>query len=425
MTLEKTGCTPRQAGVLNSQGTVAERDAYLDGTHSASRPSVASCRGRARARRRWAINGDFLLLRPTGVARYAREVTKALDALHAEGHPLVDDLDLQLIAPRAGGIVLDAIEMIVLPEFRHPRVPQLWVQAQLPRHVRGGLVSFCNLAPLALRKQIACIHDLQTRTAPESYGRLFRLMHHVMLPLLCRRAARITTVSEFSKGQLIQFGVAPAGTVRIACNGSDHVNGWNAARSTLSDVGRPFALCLGRNQPHKNVGLMVRLAPLLDSFGLDLWIAGAVDREVLERDGQILGPNVRLLGRISDDDFKKALSEAVCFLFPSRSEGFGLPAVEAMAAGCPVVSSTAACLREVCGNAALYGDPDDVEGWASEVLRLKTTPSLRDSLVSAGREQAARFTWRQTAMRYLELMREVDDEEAGHGVRGRAARFRA
>ena len=180
-----------------------------------------------------------------------------------------------------------------------------------------------------------------------------------------------------------------------------------------------YVLCLGRNEAHKNIGLMVRLAPLLDDLGLDLWIAGTVDRDVLLRDGD-LAPNVRLLGRIGDDALGRALSGALCFLFPSRTEGFGLPMVEAMTRGCPVVASTASCLREVGADAALYGDPDDPAAWCAEVRRLASSPAFRAERVAAGYERAADFTWRRTAIGYLELMREIDDEADRSGARGRS-----
>ena len=408
--------TARAASRIALQGrTVASA-----GARPAKRPAaVAGTAGRPA--RRWTVNGDFLTLQPNGVARYAREVTLALDRLCAEGHPLAADLDLRLVAPRPGGIALDAIPMEVVPEFRRPRLPQFWVQAQLPRHVAGGLLSLCNLAPLAVRRQIVCIHDLQTRTAPESYGRLFRLLHDFMLPRLGRRAARITTVSGFSRDQIVRFGVAPAEKVRVAYNGSDHAARWNAAAAVLPEPRRPYVLCLGRNEAHKNIGLMVRLAPLLDGLGLDLWIAGAVDREILLPDGGELGPNVRLLGRIGDDELGQALSGALCFLFPSRTEGFGLPMVEAMTRGCPVVASTASCLREVGGDAALYGDPDDPAAWCAEVKKLASSPAFRAERVAAGYKRAADFTWRRTAIGYLELMREIDDEADRGGARGRSA----
>lgn len=356
------------------------------------------------ARRRWAINGDFLTLRRNGVARYAREVTLQLDALVGEGHPLTRGLDLELIAPRPPDEGLQNIPVRLVPEFRYPRLPQVWAQLQLPFHVQGGLLSFCNLAPVVVSRHIACIHDLHTMHMPESYGRLFRLAHRVILPLLGRRAERITTVSELSKEHLAAFGVAPAHKIVVTYNGSDHAARWDARRSQLQPPARPYALCFGRPERYKNTGLLARLAPLLDAAGLDLWVAGDVDPGAFPQTAE----SIRKLGRISDDDLARALSGATCFLFPSRIEGFGLPAVEAMMHGCPVVASTAPCLPEICGDAALYADPDDVGAWAAAVARLRTDSTLRSRLIERGRQRAPRFSWRAIAERYLALMAEVD-----------------
>jgi glycosyltransferase involved in cell wall biosynthesis len=362
--------------------------------------------------RRWTVNGDFVALQPTGVPRYAREVTLALDALVAEGHPLTRNLDIDLVAPRqpVESLPLGAIRVRVVPEFNKPRLPQFWVQAQLPRHVPGGLLSFCNLAPVAVKRQIACIHDMHTRLMPESYGRGFRWAHRVVLPLLGRRAACITTVSQLSRSHLVQFGIAPAERITVTYNGSDHAERWDAARSTLTvNTRRPYVLSLGRrNQKYKNVELMVRLAPLLDTMGLDLWMPGDVDEAFIAALVSPRPSNLKLLGRIGDDDLKKALSGALCYLFPSRIEGFGLPAVEAMASGCPVIASTSPCLPEVCGEAALYAGPDDLEGWADAIRRVRDDAALRDSLVEAGHARAKGYSWRKIAETYLELMMQVD-----------------
>ena len=136
-------------------------------------PPIAALRRNALPRegkRRWTINGDFVALAPTGVARYATEVTAALDRLVEEGHPLTRGLHLDVVAPRpwTGSGAPKALAVRVVPEFARPRLPQFWVQAQLPRHVPGGLVSFCNLAPVMPRRHIVCIHDLHTRLSPRS-----------------------------------------------------------------------------------------------------------------------------------------------------------------------------------------------------------------------------------------------------------------
>jgi glycosyltransferase involved in cell wall biosynthesis len=363
------------------------------------------------SQRRWSINGDFTTLRPTGVARYARETTLALDALVAERHPLTEGLVLDLLVPRPiqDPLPLKALSVRLVPEYRRPRLPQLWVQAQLPRQVEGGLLSFCNLAPVVLKRQIVCIHDLHTMMVPESYGRLFRWVHRLVLPVVGRRAGRIATVSEFSRSRIAAYGVAPSGKVAVTYNGSDHVERWDESRSGL---GRrpdwPYVFCLAQRQPYKNMDLIVRLASVLERMGLDLWIAGDVDPARLFAGRTGRPENVRLLGRIGDDDLKAALAGALCFLFPSRIEGFGLPAIEAMAAGCPVVASTSPCLPEICGEAALYADPDDAGAWIERVRLLQEGKALRRRLVAAGRERASAYSWRRVAETYLELMASID-----------------
>jgi glycosyltransferase involved in cell wall biosynthesis len=369
-------------------------------THGATKPRV------------WAINGDFLALRPTGVARYAWEVTLALDALVAAHHPLTRDLELSILAPRppAEPLSLQAISLRIVPEFNRPRLPQFWVQAQLPWHVKGGLLSFCNLAPIAVRRHIVCIHDLHTWLMPQSYGRLFRWTHRVVLPILGRRARRVATVSTLSRDYLIRFGVVPAEKIVVTYNGSDHIARWRPDLSKLDLAGdRPFVLCLGRCQRYKNVELMLKMAPSLDTLGLNVCMAGDVDAGTLRRYYADMPANVRLLGRISDDDFARLLSLALCFIFPSRIEGFGLPAVEAMALGCPVIASSAPCLPEVCGAAALYAAPDDIAAWVDAIRGVKNDAHLRRRMIDEGYARSHTFSWRRIAETYLRLMAEVDN----------------
>ena len=358
----------------------------------------------------WTLNGDFVGLKPTGVPRYAREVSLALDALIGENHPLTEGLSIDLVAPRApDDLPLRHIPIRVVPEYSKPRLPQLWVQLQLPRHAKGGLVSFCNLAPVGRRRHIVCIHDLHTWIRPESYGRGFRLAHRLILPLLGRRAHSITTVSSLSRDHLIEYGVAPAEKITVTYNGSDHAARWDADASRLEIGHRPFVFCLGQNQPYKNMELVWRIAPALDALGLDVYMAGTISQDVLRSYGGEQPANLRLLGRIGDNDLAKAFRSALCFLFPSRIEGFGLPAIEAMSWGCPVIAANAPCLPEVLGEAALYAGPDDAGGWVKTIDRLRGDPALQREMSVRGRMRAARFTWRGIAECYLRLMADIDE----------------
>lgn len=371
---------------------------------------------RTSARRVWTVNGDFVTLKPTGVARYAREVTSALDDLVAEGHPLAHGIELNLVAPREPmDLPLRRIGVTVVPEFRTPRLPQVWAQLQLPRHVEGGLLSFCNLAPIAIRRHVVCIHDAHTFIMPESYGLLFRLAHRLILPALGRRAQLVTTVSGLSRDHLDELGIAPRSKIVVAYNGSDHADRWRPARSARSYIERkPFVLCIGRDQPYKNMSLIWRIAPALKQLGLDVLVAGDVGAtEVPET-----SDNVHLIGRVDDDELAAAMSNAVCFLFPSRIEGFGLPAAEAMARGCAVVASTAPAIPEVCGDAALYAGPDDVQGWVRAIASLYQDPALRAAMRRAGYQRSRRFTWRRVAETYLELMARIDGRSDLVGAAG-------
>ncbi len=364
------------------------------------------------AQRLWTINGDFAGLQPTGVARYAKEVTLALDALVGERHPLTSRLQLDLIVPKQpGDLELRHIPVRVLPEFNRPRLPQFWVQMQLPRHVRGGLVSLCNLAPVVKRRHIVCIHDLHTFIMPGSYGRGFVLAHRLILPLLGRYAQAITTVSSLSRDHLVQYGIAPAEKITVTYNGADHASHWNAARSQLVLGERPYAFFLGRNQKYKNGELIWQIAPGLDALGVDIYLAGDITGDTLRSFGPGVPSNVRLLGRISDDDLAKVLSSSLCLLFPSRIEGFGIPAIEAMQHGCPVIASTSPCLPEVCGEAALYAGPDDIRAWIDAVAQLKANPALRQEMTEKGRARARLYSWRTIAEIYLKLMARLDGEE--------------
>jgi glycosyltransferase involved in cell wall biosynthesis len=141
---------------------------------------------------------------------------------------------------------------------------------------------------------------------------------------------------------------------------------------------------------------------------LDICMAGDVDAGTLRQYSTDMAANVRLIGRISDHEFAKLLEQALCFIFPSRIEGFGLPAVEAMALGCPVIASSAPCLPEVCGKAALYAHPDDSAAWVDAIRRVKADGDLRQRMIDDGYARARSFSWRRIAETYLRAMMRVD-----------------
>lgn len=359
------------------------------------------------ADRVWSINGDFTIYSKDGVQRYSTEVTRALDGLIKDKHPLTERLILNLIVPEPHDrLRLERIAVTVVPEFRSPRLPQVWCQFQLPGHVRGGLISFCNLAPVSIKKQIVCIHDLQTRLQPDSYSRGFRWAHRVILPIVGRRCFAVTTVSDQSAQDLRRFGIAGDGKVSVTWNGADHARRWRPEKAKLGYF-RPYVFGYVRPQAHKNAELFWKIAPALDALGVEIVLSG----KMTDEDLRVFGPvpsNVRLAGRLDDDSVAAALKSAVAFLLPSRAEGFGLPMVEAMIWSCPVVASDIATLRSVGGDAARYANPDVPEDWIGAVRELMDHRDLAESLRTRGTIRAEEFSWRRIAERYLELMARAD-----------------
>lgn len=361
----------------------------------------------------WTINGRFLTQKQTGVQRYCERIVLALDELITAGHPATTGLTLEIAVP-AG-----AVRSLPLANISVRQIPRLsghaWEQIVLPFNVRGGLLSLGNTGPIASRKQIVCIHDTNVWLYPQSYAPAFRAVYRTLLPGLGRRAAAITTVSGYSASQLSKFGISAENRIEVIGNGHEHAHDWTARRSSqLSKfAGQNTIVLLGSAAPHKNVALILGLADELAERGLHIAVVGERDPRVFGELASVTNTaNVHYLGRLSDDGLAALLADSLCLVFPSHTEGFGLPAVEAMALGCPVILSNSSCLPEIGDDAALYASPLDATEWLACIDRMKSNPDLRSELIAKGKRQAAKFSWRQSAIRYAELMQRIDNQSA-------------
>jgi len=155
---------------------------------------------------------------------------------------------------------------------------------------------------------------------------------------------------------------------------------------------RPYVLAVGTDLPRKNLALLDRVAPTLAAAGLEVVLAGS-SRPYMPRGAY----GSRSLGYVLDAELPGLYAGAAALAMPSLYEGFGLPCLEAMAAGTPVVASDRGALPQTCGDSALLVDPDDEEGFARAILRATAPGVERDGLVDAGRRRAAGFTWHHTA----------------------------
>lgn len=359
--------------------------------------------------RKWCINGRFLGQPVTGVQRYAREVLRALDQHLADGHPLARELDVELVTP--GGSPKPPALRVIRTRSVGGIGGHAWEQTVLPAHARTGLISLCNTGPLVHRKQIVCIHDVNTRACPGSYSLSFRTLYRALLPALGRTAAKIATVSYYSAAQLVRYGIGTKEKIIVASNGHEHALRWEPAHSpaTRAVAGPNTVVIVASPVPHKNVGLILGMAHKLEAAGLRVAVAGMRDSRVFKASEPKRGTaNISWLGRLSDDELAALLQDSLCLAFPSLAEGFGLPALEAMTLGCPVVVSDRASLPEICADAALYASPYDDDAWLACFLRLRDDARLREELIARGRSRATFYSWRKCGEVYLEAMVHAD-----------------
>ncbi|MGG5812412.1 glycosyltransferase family 4 protein [Falsiroseomonas sp. CW058] len=345
-----------------------------------------------------AINGRFLTQAMTGVQRFATEVVTALAALSAAGEAPA----LRLLAPRGAPEAFAGLPVEVVGS----RGGQAWEQLDLPRAAGADLLlNLGNTAPLRRGgPQAVVIHDAGVFDTPESYTLAFRAWYRALHLALPRGGARIVTVSEFSRARLAARLKLDPARIAVMPEGGEHVLRPRADGDVIGKHGlRPqgYALAVGTRAAHKNLDALRGAAALLGGRGMVLAVAGAVDAGVFGGPADVQGAAVRPLGRVTDAELRALYENALCLLFPSRYEGFGLPPLEAMWCGCPVLASRAGAVPEVCGEAALWFGAD---GPAAALARLLDEPGLRDLLRSEGARRAQHYTWAAAARSLLEAI---------------------
>ncbi|NDD63781.1 MAG: glycosyltransferase family 1 protein [Acidobacteria bacterium] len=279
-------------------------------------------------------------------------------------------------------------------------------------HVQYTAPPFCP-APV-----VATIHDLAFEHYPETFTRRGSWQLRLTVRYTARRAARLLTVSEFSREDLLRTYGLPAGKVVVTHNGVEPQ--FNPGPKSADEAERVahryglregYLLALGSLQPRKNLARLIKayaalrrtrpdLTPPLVIAGRELWLTGDIYREIdRELAGEPWRRDIVFTGYVPETDLPALYRGARMLVYPSLFEGFGLPPVEAMACGTPVITSRTGSLPEVCGEAASYVDPLRVESITAAMLELLDDESLRRRLIGLGLEQARRFDWQETAVR--------------------------
>jgi len=275
-------------------------------------------------------------------------------------------------------------------------------------------------APLGYRGPlVVTVHDLSYLRVPESFPVALRMALRALVPWSLRRAARIITASEFSRRDIVGHYAINPDKVVVTSLAAHPRFGPQTPEDIVSTLGpyglRPgFLFSLGRLNRRKNLErLLQAYAQVRATSGVDvpLVIGGKLDygfQEVLRR-SKLVGETsgVRVVGLIPDVALPAFYGAAACLVYPSLFEGFGLPVLEAMACGTPVIASSRSALPELVGDAGLLVDPVNVQALAQAMARVLTDPDLRQELGRRGMEQSRRFSWSETARRTLAVYREA------------------
>lgn len=346
------------------------------------------------------LNGKFLSAAPTGVHRVALELGNALANLVVEGHESVRGLDLSLSVPANG---LERAQQMKLSTRRlRPFTGIPWEQISLPLSQREAtLLNLCNIGPVIARNAVTMIHDVQVHLSPDSYSKGFRLWYRAIQPVMARRHRHILTVSEFSRREITAAGLCALDHISVVHNGVDHVLHVQSDPLAVMKLGledTPYVLGLSTVQAHKNIGILMEAFADPRLAGVKLVLFGGTPRQAFEALQVKVPENVVFAGRVTDGELRDLMERALCLAFPSTTEGFGLPPLEAMLLGCPAIVAPCGALPEVCGDAALYCAPDRVEDWIEAIDNLAHDNVLHARLSNAGAKHAAQFTWRRAAI---------------------------
>lgn len=293
---------------------------------------------------------------------------------------------------------LDPLRQALVMSFRVPR---------------GGAVFNPGYTPLLfpVRPFVFTVHDLNHIDRPENSSPLKRLYYSLVMRPALRRAFRVLTVSEFSKRRIVEWARVAAERVVVVGNGVDASFSPDGARYA---PGYRYLLCVGNRKSHKNeLRALEAFAQAEIDRDIRLLFTGEASPELAERvRGLGLAGRVEFSGRVPQADVPALYRGALALVFPSLYEGFGLPVIEAMACGTPVLTSNTTALPETAGDAALLVDPLSVPAIAEGIERLCNDAELAARLRHRGLERAENYNWKDVCRRVRAVINELEKEGA-------------
>jgi len=328
------------------------------------------------------VNGRFLTRRVTGVERHGRAILRCIGGGYRVERP----------TRALNGVMGHAWEQFILPRKLNPE-SILWSPA--------------NTGPLMIRNQVLTVHDLSPLEHPEWFRRNFALWYRLFLPVLVKRVRKVFTPSEYVKRKIMnRFEIKD---VIVTPNGVDRSVFHPGAKQSRYDLPECYVLFVGSIEPRKNLGALLQAWHAIKDDFKETWliIAGTGGRVFKPVELSHTIERVRFLGYVDDETLPGLYASATLFVLPSFDEGFGLPALEALACGTPVIVSNGGALPETIGDAGLISNLRNPDNLSTSMRQCLADKDLRLSLKEKGLARAELFSWQKTAELIWNTLHEI------------------
>lgn len=349
------------------------------------------------------INARFLTQKISGVQRYAIEMSKELKKIYPY---------IKFITPK------NVMHQTLAEELGAERYGTLkghfWEQIDLLRYLRSNgdplLLNFSGLSPLLYRNKITTIFDLAFLRHPDWFSKKYYYFYKTLLPIAIRNSKAILTISNFSKKEIIDLLHVQMNKIHLVyCSVSEVFRGGD--ETNLATSKKQYILSVSSIDPRKNFYNLILAFNKLDITGLELMIIGSEHSVFNNRDLKKAiqsNKNIHFTGYLSDEELVQQYKNAILFVYPSIYEGFGMPPLEAMAFGCPAIVSNTTSLPEVCGDAAYYIDPYDINDIADGMKEVLENHGLREQLIRNGYARIKLFSWEKSAKHVSEIIKQYE-----------------
>jgi glycosyltransferase involved in cell wall biosynthesis len=352
------------------------------------------------------IAARFLTQPITGVQRYGIELSKAIKKLENRyGY------NFRFLAPKniIHSEIAQELNVKVIGSLRG----QLWDQISLLKFLKKNnnplVINFSNTLPATYKNKIFTLHDIIY--AKYSVSFFYKKYWELIIPIILKNSKFILTVSEFSRREIAEYYNIDVNKIFVIYNGVSE-----RFKPRKVDNVEPYILGVSSIAYHKNFLKLIEAYSLLKDRSIKLYIVGSINNRIFGKESYKFlkyinnNKNIIFLNRVDDEKLIELYSNAICFVYPSLYEGFGIPPLEAQACGCPTLVSDIPVFKEIYKDSVLYFNPLDPYDIADKIEKLLNNASLRDYLINKSLKNVKEFTWENSAKQFFNIINLIKDE---------------